>query len=539
MLKNLNLSKKIIGGIGVPLIMLLVMTIGTYQRATKIESHSRQSQETITKNLNLSNTAQRMKFDVVQVQQWLTDISATRGRNGLDDGFDLARGHADSFRKSLNEFKAHFTQTGDTASAQEMDAMKSAFDTYYAVGQKMAEAYVNKGTDAGNATMGEFDAAAQQLTVKLDPFVRHQTQQVEQETGGLVTSLGTFRMTILITGVAALLVSLAIGRIVVATTARPVAGVITGLTECAEQVASMSRELSETGVRLSEGASEQAASIEETSSSLEQISAMTKQNSDSAQQANTLAATSRSTAETGSQGTERMIQAMDQISQSTHRTSKIIKSIDEIAFQTNLLALNAAVEAARAGEAGKGFAVVAEEVRNLARRAGDAARNTSELISESIDNTKHGAQIAADLASSLKEINQSAGQVAGILSEIACSSVEQSRGIDQVNIAVSQIDRIIQANASHAEESASAAQELSAQAETLNSMIDRLIRVVHGDRHPQSDTPHNENARLYANDIPAQQGFKPTPRPSQSPKMISHKNSPKIASTHERDFQEF
>jgi len=188
-----------------------------------------------------------------------------------------------------------------------------------------------------------------------------------------------------------------------------VADALGQVTEAVEQVASASNQVSSASQSLAEGATEQAASLEETSSSLEEMASMTKQNADNAQQANTLAGEAQKAANDGNGAMQRMNDAINEIQKSSDETAKIIKVIDEIAFQTNLLALalNAAVEAARAGEAGKGFAVVAEEVRNLAMRSAEAAKNTTALIEESTKNAKNGVDIASEVSKKLEDIVQS------------------------------------------------------------------------------------------------------------------------------------
>lgn len=239
----------------------------------------------------------------------------------------------------------------------------------------------------------------------------------------------------------------------------------------ADQVASAAEQISSASQSLAQGASEQASSIEEISSSLQEMDSVAKQNASNADTARSLTEASQGGARKGMEAMRRLSEAIDRIKASSDETAKIVKTIDEIAFQTNLLALNAAVEAARAGDAGKGFAVVAEEVRNLAMRSAEAAKNTANLIEEAVKNAEDGVAVNQEVLNSLEEINEQANKVAEVMAEIAAATEQQSQGVQQINEAVGQLNEITQQNAANSEESASAAEELSSQAQEMQGMV--------------------------------------------------------------------
>ncbi len=261
---------------------------------------------------------------------------------------------------------------------------------------------------------------------------------------------------------------------------KPVSVVSQRLFEGAAQVSSASTEVANASQQMAGGANDQAASLEETSASLEEMASMTKQNAGNATQASATAGVARKAAEQGQNAMVQMASAIERIKASSVETAKILKTIDEIAFQTNLLALNAAVEAARAGDAGKGFAVVAEEVRNLAQRSAEAARNTAVLVDESQKNAVDGVETTALVGQQLREIGTSIERVAQLIQEVAAASNEQAQGIDQINLAVSNMDRVTQSNAALSEESASSSEELNAQAVELDAMVKELVKLIHG-----------------------------------------------------------
>jgi methyl-accepting chemotaxis protein/methyl-accepting chemotaxis protein-1 (serine sensor receptor) len=257
-------------------------------------------------------------------------------------------------------------------------------------------------------------------------------------------------------------------------------GSVTELDDASVQIASPSSQVLASSQLLAQGSTEQSATIEETSkisTEINSISFQTTENTRVAAEKMTrsdemLGETNKSLAE--------MVDAMDRINGSSQKISKIIKVIDEIAFQTNILALNAAVEAARAGEAGLGFAVVADEVRNLAMRCAQAARDTTELIEESIHNSKDGRVKVDQVAVAIRTITSESATIKDLIDEISVGSVEQSHGIDQISKSILQMEQVTQSSAASAEESAAAAEQLNAQASAMKEIVERLRAMVDG-----------------------------------------------------------
>jgi len=278
----------------------------------------------------------------------------------------------------------------------------------------------------------------------------------------------------------------------------PIMRISKDLSANGRQTAQAASEVSSAAQQISQGATEQAASLEQTSSSLDEMNSMTTQNADNAAKANQLAQEARQSAEEGDTAMFHMQEAMSAINSSSSSIFKIIKTIEEIAFQTNLLALNAAVEAARAGEQGKGFAVVAEEVRNLAKRSAEAAKNTASMIEDNIQKTKFGVENAVKVDAILGKMLDNAKKVADIVSEIAAASKEQANGIHQMSSTVNQINQVTQQNASVAEQAAASAEELTAQAERLRGMVAEVEKIIAGESQKEiaSDRPATSPAGL-------------------------------------------
>ncbi len=305
----------------------------------------------------------------------------------------------------------------------------------------------------------------------------------------------------------AIIIGISIAFFLTRAITKPIRQVVRGLLEGAEKVASASSQVASSSQSLAEGASQQATALEVSTASLDQIGSMTRQNADNAFQANQLTDETSNLILIASQSMNGLIASMTEITKASEDTQKIIRTIDEVAFQTNLLALNAAVEAARAGHAGAGFAVVADEVRNLAMRTAEAAQSTAALIDHTTRQVRDGYDMVVKTNDEFAEVARSVTNCRGLVGEITAASQEQARGIDQVGKAVVEMDKIVQDNAVSAEESASASEEMNAQAERMKWFVAELVALVGADEKHKEKQKTAPAAQARAKEVPAAATF--------------------------------
>ena len=328
---------------------------------------------------------------------------------------------------------------------------------------------------------------------------------------------------IVATGLVTLLLAVAVWVLVAGGVSRRLLTVVTGLGHTADQLRTSSSEISAASDQMATGANDQAASLQEIAASLQQMSAGTRQNAANADASDRETGSAADSVQQGVAAMQRMTSAMDDIKRSSDETARILKTIDEIAFQTNLLALNAAVEAARAGEAGKGFAVVAEEVRNLAQRSAEAARNTAALIETSQQNADSGVDAAGQMGGILDEISGSIDKVQSLIGNVASASREQADGITEINEAVERLDQVTQGNAASAEQSAAASRDLASEAGAVHCAVADLRALLDGssgcDGRPRTASPVAGPRPRQAPPAAGKAPARPSPRPAASPAL--------------------
>ncbi|WP_155722489.1 methyl-accepting chemotaxis protein [Bdellovibrio bacteriovorus] len=397
----------------------------------------------------------------------------------METAWGLMQKRHEEMLKKIDSLHAISTETGK----KEMEQFKENYLTWW-----------NTTAEVKNHSTKGDDKAALEMTQKkgaplrkfgeeiINSTVERNEKRMEEEAAMAQSNYEHARMLMILVSAFAILLGTGLAGFVLVSLGRAINSVIENLSSASMQVSGAAQQIASSSEQLSQASTEQASSLEETVATIEELSSMVKVNSNNAAEAASLSNETSSIATRGEQEIRTLVGSMSGISQDSKKIAEIINVIDDIAFQTNLLALNAAVEAARAGEQGKGFAVVAEAVRTLAQRSSLAAKDITDLIKASVERIEVGSEQAERSGVVLSEIVNAVKKVTQLNNEIAAASTEQSNGIAQISKAMNQLDQVTQINAGTSEEAAAAAEELSAQADSMTQVIGTLVETIKGEQ---------------------------------------------------------
>jgi len=516
-MRSWTIKKQIILGLSILILIDIVVGIFTSAGVSKLKAFAEHISANQLKGVYLLGEIQSGENSAYNLM--LEHLLASTREEA--DLYNSRLGDVDA---QINQLVTDYQQTAETSEHDktaldqilaDRDAVRSAWGTVRAlsVQLKTQDAF----TLFKSQTVPAFDKLKSDLQRSIDDNKQIADATAAESVAVTENTLHLVNLSIVVM----LSACIAVAFVIVRSLNRVLTNVADTLGEGAHHIVSASSQLAAASQTLAQNASDQASSLQQTSSALEQIGSMTKRNSENAQKAQTLSGETRHAAENCSERTEEMQVAMKAIQKastemamaihgittSSNTISKIISTIDEIAFQTNILALNAAVEAARAGEAGMGFAVVAEEVRSLAKRSADAAKETAAMIEAAVTQSQRGVEVNSKVTASIAEVAQKANgvrdalgnivakarEVDSVVSQITEASKEQNSGLEQINSAINLMNQVTQANAAGSEETASASEELTAQSIELRAGVDVLIKLVNGKSYDETDaTPASE-----------------------------------------------
>jgi len=474
---TLSLDKKLFGGFGALFLAFLALALGARILAGRLNDRVAELANVSGRSMQLAGEVQYLAADIKASQRQVIILAAKQQLNALHDQVRALEGDTHQLLDRLDEIgKISRRAEARAAAEQAKSAIQHWMGDDWAKTRDLAERSQTldavEASERGRTLLDQTGSLAATI-VKLE------TDNFQQNNEEAKDAYRALQLLAIVTLAVGILIAVGVTYMVhsVHATLRSAA---TKLSAGAEMVVAAAGQMSSASQGLSQSATEQAASLEETSASVEQLALMTRRNAEATSEVVGHLAEVDARATDSNQALRDMVTAMAGIQDSSRQVSKIIKTIDEIAFQTNILALNAAVEAARAGSAGMGFAVVADEVRSLAHRSAQAAQDTTDLISQSISRAQSGTDTVERLTASIASITQSVGNVKRLADDVSIASRQQAAGIEQVSKAVVELEKSTQAIAGTAEEGAAASEELNAQSETVMGVVCQLELLVGG-----------------------------------------------------------
>lgn len=480
MSQRMTLGAKLTAGFGAMMLLTLAVSVGAITVISQIGGDMDYAVNRAGKRNSLAWQMNHASTRAMAAERGILLRSIVQQTAGVDRHKQEFREASQEIERALGEIQPLID---DDSTRSSVDSMRTRFQALNQAHNELLQAIDKQQFDQVQKISDEkVQPRVQEITAEAGALLARQTEAANQATaragnraGGAYWIIGSL---IAISAIVAVFLWFMVRKS--STTLQALAQ---EMSSGAGEVAQAASQVAEASQSLAQAASEQAATLEETAASSQHLAGMTRSNLEHTQGATESVAVADRQIAGANQTLELMVSSMQEITASSGKISRIIKVIDEIAFQTNILALNAAVEAARAGEAGMGFAVVADEVRNLAQRCAQAAKDTAELIEDSIEKSNGGQTKLGEVVQAIKAITESSSSIRSLVDKVNLSSRDQSRSIEQISTSVNQMQRVTQSTAASAEQSAAASQEMSAQAEGMRTAVDRLHQLVGGSEH--------------------------------------------------------
>jgi methyl-accepting chemotaxis protein len=473
-LNGISISKKIYTVMLMGVVAVLAITIFSFN---SFDNSKDEFHKLATEDIELLSATKDIKYNIAQVQQWLTDISATRGAEGFDDGFTEAEAYSKEVKKNISTLRS-YENFMDSGFSNTVSTLSQNFDKFYSVGKQMANIYIKDGPSAGNVFMGTFDTQAEAMQNSIDKLEKITEERVKAKIVAYESDISNAEVILVVFGLSVLAFGVIVSLIIIRGINSSLLSSINMLVDNNSHIKNSASSLNNSANHLLSIATSQTSSTEDMVAILNQSKDNLSKNISHSKEANDTINNSQELAQDGFEKIKSLQDSINNVESSSSKISNIINTINDIAFQTNLLALNAAVEAARAGEHGLGFAVVSEEVKSLASNSAKEAKEISDIISETVSDIQAGTKEAQETRRVFEDIVGGIDKTTTIINDIRDSYLNEESSLDRFISVVREIEDDSQKLSASSEETAASAEELTAQAHNTMEVVESISQMI-------------------------------------------------------------